>query len=84
VISFKPQVLQDFDYIYDSSMGVPPVKVPVWPYTLDYKIPHECKAGSCPTKSFQGERNLAALMNFELRDVYVEFFVSRQVFGKCR
>lgn len=35
-------------------MGVPPIKIPVWPYTLDYSIPHDCKAGSCPTRSFPG------------------------------
>ncbi|XP_011064867.1 PREDICTED: uncharacterized protein LOC105152345 [Acromyrmex echinatior] len=48
------KVLEDFGYIYDSSIGISPLKVPIWPYTLDYKIPHECKAGTCPTKSFQG------------------------------
>ncbi|CAH0406911.1 unnamed protein product [Chilo suppressalis] len=48
------KVLEDFGYIYDSSVGVPPLPMPVWPYTLDYKIPHECKSGTCPTKSFPG------------------------------
>ncbi|XP_018319852.1 uncharacterized protein LOC108733257 [Agrilus planipennis] len=48
------KVLEDFGYIYDSSLGVPAVPIPVWPYTLDYKIPHECKSGTCPTKSFPG------------------------------
>merc|ERR1712086_119325 len=27
---------------------------PIWPYTLDYAIPHECKIKSCPTKAFPG------------------------------
>ncbi|KAG8231417.1 hypothetical protein J437_LFUL012427, partial [Ladona fulva] len=48
------EVLQDFGYIYDSSMGVPPTKVPIWPYTLDYKIPHECRSDTCPSRSFPG------------------------------
>ncbi|XP_065337290.1 chitin deacetylase 1 [Cloeon dipterum] len=48
------EVLEDFGYIYDSSISVPPSKIPIWPYTLDYKIPHDCKAGTCPTKSFPG------------------------------
>ncbi|XP_006617231.1 uncharacterized protein LOC102672538 [Apis dorsata] len=48
------KVVEDFGYIYDSSIGISPLKVPIWPYTLDYKIPHECKAGTCPTKSFPG------------------------------
>lgn len=49
------KVLEEFGYIYDSSIGVPALPIPLWPYTLDYKIPHECKAGTCPTKSFPGE-----------------------------
>ncbi|XP_057341564.1 chitin deacetylase 1 [Microplitis mediator] len=48
------KVIEDFGYIYDSSIGISPLKTPIWPYTLDYKIPHECKAGTCPTKSFPG------------------------------
>ena len=49
------QVAEDFGYIYDSSIGIPPLKIPIWPYTLDHKIPHECKSGTCPTKSFPGK-----------------------------
>lgn len=60
------KVLEDFGYIYDSSIGISPLKVPIWPYTLDYKIPHECKAGTCPTKSFQGN---------EIDDAGLVFFV---------
>ncbi|KDR24193.1 uncharacterized protein LOC110828651 [Zootermopsis nevadensis] len=48
------EVLEDFGYIYDSSVGIPPLKVPIWPYTLDYKIPHECRSGTCPSRTFQG------------------------------
>ncbi|CAD7090070.1 unnamed protein product [Hermetia illucens] len=48
------KVIEDFGYIYDSSVTVPPVNVPVWPYTLDYKISHECKSGTCPTRRFPG------------------------------
>lgn len=62
------KVLEDFGYIYDSSIGISPLKVPIWPYTLDYKIPHECKAGTCPTKSFQGNRivtNTSFLFNIK-------------------
>jgi hypothetical protein len=48
------KVIEDFGYIYDSSISIPPLPMPVWPYTLDYKIPHECKSGTCPSKSFPG------------------------------
>jgi len=49
--------MEDFGYIYDSSIGIPPLRTPIWPYTLDYKIPHECKSGTCPTKSYPGKLN---------------------------
>lgn len=48
------KVIEDFGFIYDSSISVPPSPIPMWPYTLDYKIPHQCKSGTCPTKSFPG------------------------------
>ncbi|KAB0798800.1 hypothetical protein PPYR_06680 [Photinus pyralis] len=61
-------VLEDFGYLYDSSVGVPVSPIPVWPYTLDYKIPHECKSGTCPTKSFPG------IWEIPLNSHYVETF----------
>lgn len=48
------KVIEDFGYIYDSTVAVEPQLLPVWPYTLDYKIPHECKSGTCPTRQFPG------------------------------
>lgn len=48
------EVLTDFGYVYDSSIVIPPTRVPIWPYTLDYAIPHQCRAGTCPTRSFPG------------------------------
>ncbi|XP_015915592.1 chitin deacetylase 7 [Parasteatoda tepidariorum] len=44
----------DYDFVYDSSISVPMAHTPVWPYTLDYKIPHRCMQGSCPKRSFPG------------------------------
>lgn len=40
--------------MYDSSISVPPQALPVWPYTLDYKVPHECKSGTCPSRQYPG------------------------------
>ena len=55
VITSSPtQVLSDYGFLWDSSVSIPPLEVPYWPYTLDYLISHECKAGSCPTHSFPG------------------------------
>lgn len=48
------QVVEDFGFIYDSSISVPASPLPIWPYTLDFEVPHDCKSGTCPTKSFPG------------------------------
>lgn len=48
------KVTEDFSFIYDSSISAPASPIPVWPYTLDYKIPHECKSNTCPNKIFPG------------------------------
>lgn len=71
------KVLEDFGYIYDSSVGVPPSNVPVWPYTLDYKISHECKSGTCPTKSFPGL--LKSLFCFLLLTLLMENLYNRSL-----
>ncbi|ROT63399.1 chitin deacetylase 1 precursor [Penaeus vannamei] len=48
------QVMNDYGFSWDSTINAPPSKVPVWPYSFDYKIPHECRSGSCATRSFRG------------------------------
>ncbi|XP_037086439.1 chitin deacetylase 1-like [Pollicipes pollicipes] len=47
-------MLLDYGFAWDSSVAVPPIRTPVWPYTLDYKIPHECRSGGCPTSQYPG------------------------------
>ena len=44
--------------VWDSSVATKPIKAPVWPYTLDYRIPHECKIDSCPTRAYPGRNPL--------------------------
>ncbi|KAH0999186.1 hypothetical protein HUJ05_009680, partial [Dendroctonus ponderosae] len=34
-------MMNEFGFLYDSSMVAPFSYVPLWPYTLDYKIPHQ-------------------------------------------
>ncbi|ERL83741.1 hypothetical protein D910_00957, partial [Dendroctonus ponderosae] len=46
-------MMNEFGFLYDSSMVAPFSYVPLWPYTLDYKIPHQCKQ-MCPTRSYPG------------------------------
>ncbi|XP_066942881.1 uncharacterized protein Cda5 isoform X6 [Macrobrachium rosenbergii] len=48
------KMLYDQNFTYDSSMPVYENKPPSWPYTLDYKIFHDCMIPPCPTNSYPG------------------------------
>merc|ERR1711892_339961 len=45
------KMMNDTYFPYDSSITAPLSKVPVWPYTLDYRIPHKCH-GNCPKEAW--------------------------------
>lgn len=47
-------MIYDYGFVYDSSLAVPMGSVPLWPYTLDHKIPHRCMHGKCPTHAYPG------------------------------
>lgn len=49
-------MMKEFGFQYDSSMIAPFSDPPLWPYTLDYKMPHTCtgKRQNCPTRSYPG------------------------------
>jgi len=67
------EALTDYGFVWDSSVGVPPLGTPVWPYTLNYKIPHKCKGDSCPTRAFPG------MWEIPLNSHYVEDYTA----GHC-
>ena len=48
------QALIESNFFWDSSISTKTTDKPIWPYTLDYAIPHECKIKSCPSKAFPG------------------------------
>ncbi|XP_065574085.1 uncharacterized protein LOC136036058 isoform X2 [Artemia franciscana] len=48
------KMLYDLNFTYDSSMPVYENKPPSYPYTLDYKLFHDCMIPPCPTKSYPG------------------------------
>ncbi|KOB79386.1 Chitin deacetylase-like 5 [Operophtera brumata] len=48
------KMLYDSNFTYDSSMPVYENRPPSWPYTLDYKLFHDCMIPPCPTKSYPG------------------------------
>ncbi|XP_002415832.3 chitin deacetylase 1 [Ixodes scapularis] len=47
-------MIYDFAFAYDSSFAAPPSKVPLWPYTLDYRVPHHCVNKGCATHAYPG------------------------------
>nr|CAH0108199.1 unnamed protein product [Daphnia galeata] len=49
-------MMKEFGFVYDASMAAPLSDPPLWPYTLDYKMPHGCVGTGqrCPSRSFPG------------------------------
>jgi len=48
-------MMREFGFVYDSSIAAPVSDPPLWPYTLDYQIPHKCIGNrQCPSRSFPG------------------------------
>lgn len=47
------EMMNDQFFVYDTSIAAPLGRVPVWPYTLLYKMPHKChgNANNCPSRS---------------------------------
>jgi len=50
------EMMRDQIFAYDSSITAPLSKIPIWPYTLDYRMPHKChgNAQNCPSRSIKG------------------------------
>ena len=50
------EMMFDQGFFYDSSIAAPLSRVPVWPYSLDYRMPHKChgNAQNCPSRSWAG------------------------------
>ncbi|XP_071527401.1 chitin deacetylase 7 isoform X2 [Panulirus ornatus] len=63
------EVLSAYGFTWDSTVSNPPGSTaPVWPYSLDYKIPHECRSGTCPTRSFPGVWELPMNSHYQDRN----------------
>ena len=44
-------MMKEFGFVYDSSIPAPLSDPPLWPYTLDYKMPHKCIGDrKCPSR----------------------------------
>jgi len=47
------EMMSDQFFLYDSSITAPLSRVPIWPYTLQYRMPHKChgNAKNCPSRA---------------------------------
>lgn len=74
------KMLYDSNFTYDSSMPVYENRPPSWPYTLDYKLFHDCMIPPCPTKSYPG--TITFNLNFKKNFLYVRFPGTTKLFAK--
>lgn len=69
-------MMKEFGFVYDSSIVAPAfTNPPLWPYTLDFKIPHACVGNNhCPSRSYPGvwEMVMNQLESDESTCVYVD------------
>lgn len=49
-------MMKEFGFVYDASLIAPFSAVPIWPYTMDFHMPHACNDINehCPTRSYPG------------------------------
>ena len=59
--------------IWDSSLSVLPLDTPIWPYTLDYEVPHTCKTGECPHESYPGYWEVPMNAHYVEKDLHCTF-----------
>ena len=48
------EMMYEANFTYDSSMPIYENRPPAFPYTLDYKMAHDCMIPPCPEKSYPG------------------------------
>lgn len=59
------EMMADQFFNYDASITASLGRVPIWPYTLYFRMPHRCNgnSGNCPSR-FVPTTSLAALLTF--------------------
>lgn len=68
-------MMREFGFVYDASMTAPFSDPPLWPYTLDYKMPHKCQGTNqrCPSRSYKG------VWELPLNQLYAEGYTCAMV-----
>ncbi len=75
--------MKEFGFLYDSSMVAPRSDPPLWPFTLDYRIPHKCHGSRqrCPSRSFNGMWEM--IMNpFDIEVLFLNCLLDLKIFNK--
>ena len=87
------EMMYEANFTYDSSMPVYENKPPAFPYTMDYKMPHDCMIPPCPEKAYPGKGSILCFMllslftyivscfadSYALQDIFVENSVNHIV-----
>lgn len=49
-------MMSEFGFVYDATVVPSFSDPPIWPYTLDYRMPHICVGSGqlCPTRAYPG------------------------------
>jgi len=61
-------MLYEANFTYDSSMPIYDNKPPTFPYTMDYKLSHDCMIPPCPNKAYPGVWELPLVMWNDLKE----------------
>ena len=61
------EMMYEANFTYDSSMPVYENKPPAFPYTMDYKMPHDCMIPPCPEKAYPGKGSILCFMLLSLQ-----------------
>ena len=48
------EMMYEANFTYDSSVPIYENNPPAFPFTFDYKMPHDCMIPPCPEKSYPG------------------------------
>ena len=79
------EMMHEANFTYDSSMPVYENKPPVFPYTLDYKMPHDCMIPPCPERSYPGNLTLMITLTSQYFAFYEQHtkMLYKKVYRSC-
>merc|ERR1712203_415086 len=61
-------MLYEGNFTYDSSMPIYENRPPSFPYTMDYRIDHDCMIPPCPNKAYPGVWEVPLVMWNDLKE----------------